>query len=160
MQNTHDLSTFEKQAEVPADFDFDSLNCNARLGRWGKKEDSVLYKILLKLQEMKALTISQFLDMQAPITSQAKKLLNVIAYQAKWSGPIPLLLKRIKKIIVPSKFTAREVIQLKRILRKEYGFLNIDYQAVAIEFPGKDVEYVQKECDKIVAERLSQLNKN
>ena len=59
-----------------------------------------------------------------------------------WNSSNKLLLNRIKKIMNENEFSVREMHYLKRIIRKEFKFANLDYNSIAQRFPGKSMALI------------------
>ena len=119
--------------------------------RWGKDEDRNLYKLLLELERNNVINIAD-LSKQS-ISKEVKNMMKIICRKCGWIGPYSLFHRRIKNMLRQSSFSARELILLKRILRKEFKFVNLDYELIASRFPGKAIPYIVSTWERIIAER-------
>lgn len=82
---------------------------------------------------------------------QASKSTELAEISSKigWKGTVKRLIRRIKAIQTRTDFSVRERKRLKKIIKKAYIGKSIDYEAVLYEFPGKNLEILKEECEKI-----------
>ena len=105
------------------------------------------------MSSVKTRSIKTFMTIRRPLTIKYKQILSKISEEVQWRGPILLLLKRIKKILNNSRFSVRQIIQLKRIMKRQYKYKDLDYHAFSLKFPGKSVESIIDMCNQILIEK-------
>ena len=72
-----------------------------------------------------------------------------LAEMINWKGSRVRLFNRISAVCKLSNFSVREMKLLKRIVKKEFSGIPIDYERVLYEFPGKTMRQIKQECNKI-----------
>ena len=124
--------------------------------RWGKEEDRKLYQILIELNCCKIIQINDLT--KTSLSKEWKNYMKIVWRKWGWKGPFCLFLRRVKNMLKQSQFSAREIILLKRILRREFKHKNLDYEAIAVRFPGKSIQSVCDAWQKIISEKMLKTN--
>ena len=86
--------------------------------------------------------------------------LEEISSRIGWKGTLKRLIRRIKAVFSRTTFSVRERKRLKKIIKKDYIGRSIDYEEVLQEFPGKNLEILREECEKIFSSFSKRLNKS
>ena len=131
----------------------DPQHSNWLFNRWGNDEDCNLYRHILELVSNNIITINELLSLQRPISLEFKRVLWSIAQETQWRSPTLLLLKRIKRIFNDHRFSVRQIIRLRRIIRKQYKYKDLDYNTIRLRFPGKSIESITDMCNQILVQK-------
>lgn len=131
-----------------------------KFSRWGKDDDKRLYKILLTLVSQNKIS-KEFIENAQDIDLFANsKEIKIIASLIKWKNPLLDLLKRIQKIMKSTKFSVRELMNFKQIVRQRYSTTPADYDYLMLEFPGKSRDTIIKECNKALQSMKAQTKRS
>ena len=137
----------------PQEFDINSIEViHTHERRWGKEEDRKLFQILIDLENSNIIQIDDLTKLSLP--KEWKSIMKIIWRKWGWIGPHSLFNRRVKNMLKQSQFSAREILLLKRILRLEFKHKNLNYEAIATRFPGKNIQYIHDICQKIINERV------
>ena len=134
--------TFEERAKL-------KLLEPIKYTRWGKKDDRRLYTKLKVLQKEGLLSLSDFSD---DSTLPEDSLITSLSYEVSWRGSQELLIRRIRKILKPSKLSVRERKLLLNLVIEAQQQKTIDYEEISYNFPGKDLQYLKNEIQIIIEE--------
>lgn len=126
----------------------DEEKSNAVVRRWNRADDKKLFQVIRDLEAKGLLSLHQLLQIKITRASFRNKLLKKIAEQLDWRETSKLLLARIQKLS-KMEFTTREVKLLKRMIKKNYAYKNLDYEAIFYHFPGKTMQELIEVSDKI-----------
>ena len=117
--------------------------------RWGKIDDRRLYKQLRLLENDGQATLESWLK---DSTLPCDELITSLSYKVSWRGTDELMIKRIRKMLKPSKLSVREKKYLHQIIIDLDKQSEIDVNEVSYNFPGKDLDYLRVEINKVQAE--------
>ncbi|CAI2382343.1 unnamed protein product [Moneuplotes crassus] len=114
--------------------------------RWGKKEDKVLFRKIREMEKEGIFALDELLRLDPNTDLIHQKGLQELCERSGWLKASPeKLIARIQKIS-KFEFSFREIKNLKKILRRDYKYQNIDYEKVIDEFPGKTMAALQSLC--------------
>ena len=100
-----------------------------------------MFKTFWDLTQEVGIPLEDFLIKDRRIPKPKREILLKVKELHNWKGTIYVLANRIKKIMKTSKFTARDIRLLKRLLREEsWGMITIDQ--VHDNFPGKSLSQI------------------
>ena len=120
-----------------------------KYSRWGKKQDKILWKILKDLEENSKETYEMILSVSPAEAYKHDELLSFLIKKTQWRGTAEKLLERIKRMMIQSRFSYREIKRLKLMVRKGIYKNEIDISSISKEFPGKDKTIILSEVIKI-----------
>ena len=115
--------------------------------RWGKKEDRILFKVIYQLEKQGILTLEELVDLD-PVDAQYHIIVRHLHEEFGWKSLFRDLIRRIKTRI-SDYFSHRDIKLMKRIIKKEYQYQNLDYEKIFYEFPGRSFQRVKEVADRI-----------
>ncbi|CAI2382881.1 unnamed protein product [Moneuplotes crassus] len=126
--------------------------------RWGKQDDKRLFKILREMEVQHELSVSEILVGNNSFQNESEITLEDLCEKVGWISKPKKLLARIRTFW-DKDFSFREVKVLKKILRKEFNYQNIDLERVNTYFPAKSLakvaNKVEELCQRFTQRRLS-----
>mmetsp|Transcript_17988 Transcript_17988/g.17714 ORF Transcript_17988/g.17714 Transcript_17988/m.17714 type:complete len:104 (-) Transcript_17988:67-378(-) len=78
---------------------------------------------------------------------------NTLAKKFGWKSLKKYLVLRIQSLC-KRDFSVRETKNLKRIIKKDYNYKNLNYRKIIFEFPGKSVARLQEVCQEIIERKF------
>ncbi|CAI2382750.1 unnamed protein product [Moneuplotes crassus] len=114
--------------------------------RWGRNQDKVLFQTIRDMEQDQIITLDEILNLNSH--SSNYEGIEQLKERSGWKACHTKLLARIRSLCV-SEFSFREIKKLKKILRKDYNFGEIDYDKVIYEFPGKTKGTLIELCGRL-----------
>lgn len=111
--------------------------------RWGKKQDDKLFHILREMEACHKVCFNDIIWDDEGMKDFNRKFLKDLCKRAEWISNPKKLLKRIKNFW-DKDFSVRELKTLKRILRKDFDYKNVDIEQIGNHFPSKSIDNIQK----------------
>lgn len=111
--------------------------------RWGRKDDKEAFQKIIKFCKDNSLSLDEILREQNPQRKNIDDIWDMVAEICDWKRESIHLKLRFQKLYNASKFSVREMKQLKRLVRKQKRKGEIDWNYIAYHFPGKTIEGVK-----------------
>ncbi|CAI2381425.1 unnamed protein product [Moneuplotes crassus] len=135
-QNDMRLRKYEEDKETEGKNTTSSVN-----KRWGKKQDNKLFKVLREMEACHKICFNDVIWDEEGLKNLNRKLLRDLCREVKWISNPKKLLKRIKNFW-DKDFSVRELKALKRIMRKDFDYKNVDLEQISKHFPSKSMENI------------------
>jgi hypothetical protein len=121
--------------------------------RWKREDDKRLFQLIREFEDDGVFTFKELLNMNLSDAIQNEGIIE-LARQFEWKGLNKQLVLRIKNLS-KKDFSARELKQLKSMLRKVYHYKDFDYNEILYDFPGKHINRLREVCALILMGRES-----
>lgn len=145
MKNVSYCTSFEEDKES-------KNNQGGAKKRWRREDDKRLFSVIRSLEREGHLTLEELTHMNPATEACGHKGVSMLAKIFEWKSLKKHLVIRIQSL-VKRDFSVRETKNLKRILKKEYNYENLNYEKIIYEFPGKSFARLIEVCDHIVKNR-------
>lgn len=116
--------------------------------RWGRIQDKVLFQSIREMESQQILSLDILLSPEREVLNTHEEAVAQLILRCGWKASPSKLLARIKTLW-NSKFSFRETKALKKILKEEYNYENINFDKVIYEFPGKRMAELVETCEKL-----------
>lgn len=133
-----------------SDSDFSAKDCKKR---WNRNKDKSLFKVIRSLEKEGKLSLEELISLDASKDASSNPGVCILAKKFRWKSLKKFLLLRIQSLS-KRDFSVRETKALKKILKKEYQYKDLDYSKIIEEFPGKTVRRLEEVCDEIIRRRF------
>ncbi|CAI2387145.1 unnamed protein product [Moneuplotes crassus] len=137
--STQELPKNLEKLEVPA--------CRNWI-RWGKNEDKLLFHKIHGLEKKGVLSLDEIINLPSREVKNDPSVRHLCSV-FHWRTLPRDLVKRIKKRM-SDYFSHREIKLMKRIIKHQYKYQNLDYEKILYEFPGKTLARVTEVADLVV----------
>jgi hypothetical protein len=121
--------------------------------RWKREDDKRLFQLIREFEDDGVFTFKELINMNLSDAIHNEGIVE-LARQFEWKGLNKALVTRIKSLS-KKDFSARELKQLKSMLRKVYHYKDFDYNEILYEFPGKHINRLREVCGLILIGRES-----
>ncbi|CAI2358748.1 unnamed protein product [Moneuplotes crassus] len=119
--------------------------------RWGKNEDKLLFHKIHELEKQGVLSLDEIINLPSREIKNDPSVRHLCSV-FHWLALPRDLVKRIKKR-VSDYFSHREIKLMKRIIKNQYKYQNLDYEKILYEFPGKTLARVTEFADLVVTSK-------
>ncbi|CAI2384800.1 unnamed protein product [Moneuplotes crassus] len=136
---------------------------NLRKGkRWGKKQDKILFHTIYQLEKQGCGKLSELAELD-PLDAHLNPMVCNLTQKLHWKSLHKDLLKRIQTKM-STHFSHRDIKLMKKIIKEDYAYNDLDYERIFYDFPGKTMERVTEVANKILRskrrKRLSKIDGN
>lgn len=121
--------------------------------RWNRQKDKVLFQVIRSLEADGKVTFEELISMNAGRDACSHPGVSLLAKKFGWKSLKKYLVLRIQSLS-KRDFSVRETKALKRILKRDYEYKDLDYGKIIYEFPGKSVQRLKEVCDEIIQRRF------
>lgn len=142
----------EEKEEMKEDKEPSDWQSDHQKKRWGRDDDKRLFGVIRSLEKQGLLSLQEILEMDANTQACSNKGVSALAKKFKWKSLKKYLVFRIQSLW-GKEFSVRETKLLKRIIKKNYNYENLDYENILYNFPGKTLERVMEVSEEIVRSR-------
>lgn len=121
---------------------------NSNCHRWGRDDDRRLFGAIRQLENEGVITYKELMNMPLQIAFSSKEVIQ-LAQSIGWKTLNRQLLTRIRKLS-KRDFSAREIKQLKSIIRHDDNHKDLNYENIIYHFPGKSLKRLKEVSKQIV----------
>eukprot|EP00343_Euplotes_focardii_P002808 CAMPEP_0205804460 /NCGR_PEP_ID=MMETSP0205-20121125/7384_1 /ASSEMBLY_ACC=CAM_ASM_000278 /TAXON_ID=36767 /ORGANISM="Euplotes focardii, Strain TN1" /LENGTH=198 /DNA_ID=CAMNT_0053074101 /DNA_START=339 /DNA_END=935 /DNA_ORIENTATION=- len=145
-------ATFLVTVKIENEKEIKDIGSESIKKRWGRDQDKTLFIIIRQMEKEGELSLQEITSMNAKDEACSNIGVNNLAKKFQWKSLKKYLVLRIQSLCKKG-FSVRETKKLKRIIKKDYKYLELDYERILDNFPGKNIALVKEVCAEIMKSR-------